>query len=111
MKKGRDAQPLSRIEWVHRDDLHANSYQHKPYLEQQIKDRGYKLVSVADTVTFPIGLYSRKVKSLGELKEGARFGIPSDPSNGGRVLLLLQEKGLIKIKPGTGLTPSPLAPP
>ncbi len=89
-------------------DLHANSYQHKPYLEQQIKDRGYKLVSVADTVTFPIGLYSKKVKSLGELKEGASFGIPNDPTNGGRVLLLLQEKGLIKLKPDAGLKATPL---
>ena len=89
-------------------DLHANSYQHKPYLEQQIKDRGYKLVSVADTVTFPIGLYSKKVKSLDELKEGARFGIPNDPTNGGRVLLLLQEKGLIKLKPDAGLKATPL---
>ena len=89
-------------------DLHANSYQHKPYLEQQIKDRGYKLVSVADTVTFPIGLYSKKVKSLGELKEGARFGIPNDPTNGGRVLLLLQKKGLIKLKPDAGPKATPL---
>ncbi|MFP5461681.1 MAG: MetQ/NlpA family ABC transporter substrate-binding protein, partial [Gammaproteobacteria bacterium] len=49
-------------------DLDANSYQHKPYLDQQVKDRGYKLTSVAFTVNFPIGLYSKKVKSLDELK-------------------------------------------
>ncbi|MDO5086683.1 MAG: MetQ/NlpA family ABC transporter substrate-binding protein [Comamonadaceae bacterium] len=89
-------------------DLHANSYQHKPYLDQQVKDRGYKLVSVGHTVTFPIGLYSKKVKSLAELKTGARFGIPNDPTNGGRVLLLLQAKGLIKLKPDAGLKATPL---
>jgi D-methionine transport system substrate-binding protein len=89
-------------------DLDANSYQHKPYLDQQIKDRGYKLVSVGYTVNFPIGLYSKKVKSLTDLKEGAKFGIPNDPTNGGRVLLVLQDKGLIKLRPEAGLKATPL---
>lgn len=89
-------------------DLDANSYQHKPYLDQQIKDRGYKLVNVGYTVNFPIGLYSKKVKRLEDLKEGAKFGIPNDPTNGGRVLLVLQDKGLIKLKPEAGLKATPL---
>ena len=89
-------------------DLDANSYQHKPYLDLQIKDRGYKFASVGYTVNFPIGLYSKKVKSLNELKEGARFGIPNDPTNGGRVLLTLQDKGLIKLRPEAGLRATPL---
>lgn len=89
-------------------DLAANSYQHKPYLDAQIKDRGYKFAVAADTVTFPIGLYSKKIKQLSELKEGARFGIPNDPTNGGRVLLLLQAQGLIKLKDGAGLKATPL---
>lgn len=89
-------------------DLDANSYQHKPYLDQQVKDRGYRIVPVAYTVNFPIGIYSKKVKSLDELKEGARFGIPNDPTNGGRVLLVLQDKGLIKLRPEAGLKATPL---
>lgn len=89
-------------------DLDANSYQHKPYLDQQIKDRGYPLVPVGYTVNFPIGLYSKKVKSLKELKEGARFGIPNEPTNGGRVLLVLQDQGLIKLRPEAGLKATPL---
>ena len=89
-------------------DLDANSYQHKPFLDQQVKDRGYKIVNVGYTVNFPIGIYSKKVKSLAELKEGARFGIPNDPTNGGRVLLVLQDKGLIKLKPDAGLKATPL---
>ena len=113
-KEGIDLQVIEFNDYVQPNaalaagDLDLNSMQHKPYLDQQIKDRGYKLVSVADTVTFPIGLYSKKVKSLAELKEGARFGIPNDPTNGGRVLLLLQEKGLIKLKPDAGLKATPL---
>ena len=89
-------------------DLDANSYQNKPFLDQQIKDRGYKFVNAGYTVNFPIGLYSKKVKSLAELKEGAKFGIPNDPTNGGRVLLVLQDKGLIKLKPDVGLKATPL---
>ena len=89
-------------------DLDANSYQHKPFLDQQIKDRGYKITNVGFTVNFPIGIYSKKVKSLGELKEGAKFGIPNDPTNGGRVLLVLQDRGLIKLKPEAGLKATPL---
>jgi D-methionine transport system substrate-binding protein len=89
-------------------DLDANSYQHKPFLDQQVKDRGYKITSVGYTVNFPIGVYSKKVKSLKHLKEGARFGIPNDPTNGGRALLVLQDQGLIKLKPGAGLKATPL---
>jgi len=89
-------------------DLDGNSYQHQPYLDNQVKDRGYKLVSVAQTVNFPIGLYSKKVKKLEDLKEGAKFGIPNDPTNGGRVLLVLQDKGLIKLRDGAGLKATPL---
>ena len=89
-------------------DLDANSYQHKPYLDNQIKDRGYKFVSVGYTVNFPIGIYSRKVKSLKDLPEGAKVGIPNDPTNGGRVLLVLQDQGLIQLRPEAGLKATPL---
>lgn len=89
-------------------DLDANSYQHKPYLDQQVKDRGYRIVPVGYTVNFPIGIYSKKVKNLKELKEGARIGIPNDPTNGGRVLLVFQDQGLIKLKADAGLKATPL---
>jgi D-methionine transport system substrate-binding protein len=89
-------------------DLDANSYQHQPYLDNANADRGYKLVSIGKTVIFPIGIYSKKVKSLDALKEGARIGIPNDPTNGGRALLLLQDNGLIKLKAGVGLKATPL---
>ena len=78
-------------------DLNANSFQHVPYLENQIKDRGFDLVAVAKTITTPMGVYSRKVKSLDELAEGATVAIPNDPTNGGRALLVLADEGLIKV--------------
>lgn len=89
-------------------DLDANSYQHKPFLDQQVKDRGYKLVSVGYTVNYPMGIYSKKIKALAELKPGARFGLPNDLTNGGRSLLVLQDQGLIKLRPEAGLKATPL---
>jgi D-methionine transport system substrate-binding protein len=89
-------------------EIDVNSFQHTPYLDNQVKDRGYKIVKVADTVNFPIGIYSKKYKSFNDVPAGSKVAIPNDPTNGGRVLLLLQEKGLIKLKPGVGYKPTPL---
>ena len=88
--------------------LEANSFQHKPYLDNQVADRGFKIESVALTVNFPIGIYSKKHKSLDALPNGATISIPNDPTNGGRALILLQDKGLIKLKDGVGYKPTPL---
>ncbi|WP_312528088.1 MetQ/NlpA family ABC transporter substrate-binding protein, partial [Paracoccus sp. (in: a-proteobacteria)] len=89
-------------------DLQANIFQHKPYLDQMIADRGLELTPIGNTFTTPMGVYSSKVKSLDELAEGAKVAIPNDPTNGGRALLLLADKGLIKLKDDIGLTPTPL---
>ncbi|MFC0341605.1 MetQ/NlpA family ABC transporter substrate-binding protein [Paracoccus niistensis] len=89
-------------------DLHANSFQHVPFLENQIKDRGFDLVVVAKTITTPMGVYSSKLKSLDELPEGANVAIPNDPTNGGRALLVLADEGVIKVNPDAGLVPTVL---
>lgn len=89
-------------------DIDANSFQHAPYLEQQIKDRGYKFSVAGQTLLAPFGIYSKKHKSMADLPAGGRIAIPNDPSNGGRALLLLQHLGVIKLKPGTGAQPSVL---
>ena len=84
-------------------DIDVNSFQHQPYLDNIIKDRKYEIVSLAKTVIFPMGVYSTKIKKLSELPEGAIVGIPNDPTNGGRALLLLETNQLIKLKPGAGI--------
>ena len=89
-------------------DLEANAFQHQPYLDNQVKDRGYKIESVATTVNFPMGIYSAKYKSWDEVPDGATIAIMNDPTNGGRALLLLQDKGVIKLKDGVGFKPTPL---
>ncbi|PJC85461.1 methionine ABC transporter substrate-binding protein MetQ [Vibrio sp. HA2012] len=81
-----------------------NAFQHKPYLDQQIADRGYKLAIAGNTFVYPIAGYSKQVKSVDEITEGARIAVPNDPTNLGRSLLLLEAQGLIKLADGVGLT-------
>jgi len=87
-------------------DLDANSFQHKPYLDAQINARHYDIVPVGFTYVQPIGLYSRKVKSVADLPQNAAIGVPNDPSNEGRALLLLQANGIIKLREGVGQLPT-----
>lgn len=95
-------------EALSKGDIDLNAFQHKPYTDQQIKDRGYKLVPVGSTFVYPIAGYSKKIKSLDELKDGSQIALPNDPTNLGRSLLLLQKVGLIKLKDGVGLLPTVL---
>jgi D-methionine transport system substrate-binding protein len=83
-------------------DLDANSFQHQPYLDSQIKQRGYKIVNAGLTYISPLGVYSKKLKSLKDVPQGAKIAVPNDPSNENRALLLLQSQGVIKLKAGAG---------
>jgi D-methionine transport system substrate-binding protein len=87
-------------------ELEANSFQNQPYLDNQVKDRGFKLVNVGLTVNFPLGIYSARYKSWAEVPDGATIAIQNDPTNGGRSLLLLQDKGVIRLKDGVGFKPT-----
>jgi len=80
-------------------DLDANAFQHQPFLDNQNKARGFDIVPVGLTITAPLGFYSRKIKAIEQLPEGASVGIQNDPSNGNRALLLLQAAGLVTLKP------------
>ncbi|MBR8302059.1 MetQ/NlpA family ABC transporter substrate-binding protein [Burkholderia dolosa] len=81
-------------------DIDVNYFQHIPFLENAKKQGGYDFVAIAPGTIMKIGLYSKKVKSFSELKDGAKVAIANDPVNGGRGLLLLQRAGLITLKPG-----------
>lgn len=87
-------------EALNNGDLDANSFQHIPFLRDQVKQRGYKIVPVADTLISPIAFYSKKYKSLESLPEGAKIGLPNDPSNQTRALVILRDHGLIKLRDG-----------
>ncbi|MGO7586574.1 MetQ/NlpA family lipoprotein [Rhizobium ruizarguesonis] len=90
-------------EALERGELDANAFQHQPYLDNQIKQHGYHITRVGYTGVWPIGLYTKKYKSVAEIPEGAVIGVPNDPSNEGRALRVLQSEGLIKLKDGTGI--------
>lgn len=87
-------------------ELEANSFQNQPYLDNQKADRGYKIESVGLTVNFPLGIYSKRHKSFDQVPNGGTIAIQNDPTNGGRSLLLLQDKGVIKLKPNVGTKPT-----
>ncbi|MDP8079208.1 MetQ/NlpA family lipoprotein [Phocoenobacter skyensis] len=85
-------------------DLDANAFQHKPYLEKDAKAKGLdNLVAVGNTFVYPLAGYSKKVKALSELSDGAVITVPNDPSNLARALILLEKQGLIKLKDNTNL--------
>ena len=77
--------------------LDANFFQHLPYLQNQNETRGLNLVSVAAIHLEPLGFYSKKIKNINELKDGATVAIAHDPSNGNRALQILQKAGLIEL--------------
>ena len=87
-------------------DIDANVYQHRPFLEQQERDRGYKFAVEGRTVLTAMAVYSRKAKTIAALPTGARVAIPNDPTNGGRALLLLQQAGLFTLSPGADVRAS-----
>jgi D-methionine transport system substrate-binding protein len=85
-------------------DLEANSFQHEPYLKNQIAKTGWKLVKVAYTVASPMGFYSKKYESFADVPEGATIAIPNDPTNGARSLQILASNGVIKLRDPTSVT-------
>ena len=84
-------------------ELDANFFQHKPYLDNFMEEhKDVKLKSAFGVHIEPMGIYSKKVTDLKDLKDGASISIPNDPTNGGRALLLLEKAGLLKLKAGVG---------
>uniref|UniRef100_UPI00261F5DA6 MetQ/NlpA family lipoprotein n=1 Tax=Otariodibacter sp. TaxID=3030919 RepID=UPI00261F5DA6 len=84
-------------------ELDANAFQHKPYMDEEVKQRGYKLAIIGNTFVFPIAGYSKKIKNVSELQDGAIVAVPNNPSNLGRSLLLLEQQGIIKLKDSSNL--------
>lgn len=84
-------------------EIDLNSFQTEPFFEEMKESRELDLVKVGDTVTFPMGIYSLEVGDVSELKDGAKIGLPSDPTNSGRALALFEEAGLLKVEEGIGL--------
>jgi D-methionine transport system substrate-binding protein len=78
--------------------LDLNIYQHLPYLKAAILAHGYNLQAIGRTFVYPMGIYSKKFKSLQDLPEKSIIAVPNDPSNEMRAFLLLQDAHLITLK-------------
>ena len=88
-------------------EVDANYFQHKPYLDNFNENNGTHLVDVTGVHFEPFGLYSTKYTSLDEVPDGAIVAVPNDATNEARVLLLLQDQGLIKLAEGVDITATP----
>lgn len=95
-------------EAVESGDIDANYFQHITYMNNFNTEQGTHLASVAEIHYEPMGIYAGRVASLTGLPDGAEIGVPNDPTNGGRALLLLQEQGLITLPEDAGLKPTVL---
>lgn len=87
-------------------EIDLNSFQHYAYLNKEVEELGYKITAIGETSLAPMGLYSKQITSLDELKDGDKILIPDDVTNGGRALKLLEAQGLIKVDEAAGLQPS-----
>lgn len=89
-------------------DLDLNAFQHKAFLENDIKQNSYKIEAVGDTIIAPLSIYNNKEKisSIEDIKDGDIIAIPSDLTNGGRALKLLESAGLIVCDPEKGVVPT-----
>ncbi|MFZ9035138.1 MAG: MetQ/NlpA family ABC transporter substrate-binding protein [Francisellaceae bacterium] len=81
-------------------ELDANVFQHIPFLDNQIKQFGYKIMPIGKTFLYPMGLFSKKIQALNDVPMHAKVAIPNDPTNKGRALMILQDTGLITLKKG-----------
>lgn len=89
-------------------EIDLNAFQHKAYLANEIAQKGYEISDIGDTIIAPLCIYHNKdkISSIEDIKDGDVIAIPSDLTNGGRALKLLESAGLITCDPEKGFTPT-----
>ncbi|MBE6421954.1 MetQ/NlpA family ABC transporter substrate-binding protein [Succinivibrio dextrinosolvens] len=93
---------------LHDGEIDLNAFQHKAFLNNDIERNGYEIVDIGDTIITPLCVFNNKdkIKSIEDIKDGDIIAIPSDLTNGGRALKVLEAAGLIKVDPSKGYTPT-----
>ena len=108
-KAGLDVKVIEFTDWttpneaLANGDLDLNYFQHQAFLDNAVKQRGYKFAVAGAGVLPNIGLFSQRIKAISELKDGASVAVANDPVNQGCGLALLEKAGLIKLKDGAGV--------
>ncbi|MCR5537543.1 MAG: hypothetical protein K6F05_09110 [Succinivibrio sp.] len=89
-------------------EIDLNAFQHKAFLKNDMERNQYKLAAIGDTIVTPLCVFNNKdkIKSMDDIKDGDIIAIPSDLTNGGRALKVLEAAGLIKVDPSKGYTPT-----
>ena len=85
-------------------EIDANYFQHIPYLEKEILDKGYDFANAGSIHIEKMAFYSKNVKSVDDVKDGATVLVSNSQSDWGRVITILQDAGLVKVKDGVELT-------
>lgn len=80
--------------------IHANIFQHRPYLEHFVKEKGLRLKPLAEVPTAPLGLYAGRSKELGAVSSRSKVAVPNDPTNLARSLVILADLGWIELRSG-----------
>lgn len=88
-------------------ELDANFFQHKPYLDTFSKEHKLNLAVLTAVLLEPMGVYSKSIKNVADLPDGAKIAVPNDPTNGGRALKVLETAGILKVRPEAGILASP----
>lgn len=86
-------------------EIDLNAFQTEIYFDTFKKEHNLTIQNIGYTVMAPMGVYSKKIENLNQLKDNSKVAIPNDSSNSGRALILLQEAGLIKLRENVGLFP------
>ncbi|WP_142433778.1 MetQ/NlpA family ABC transporter substrate-binding protein [Enterococcus mundtii] len=84
-------------------DIDANYFQHIPYLNKEIDEKGYDFVNAGAVHIEPMGLYSQKIKDISELEDGATIITSNSESDWGRIITILKDAGLVTVKDGVDL--------
>lgn len=103
VKFGDFNQPNQALEY---GEIDLNAFQHYAFLNNEIEEKGYKIEAIGESIIAPLGLYSKTLTSIDELKDGDKVAIPNDTTNEGRALKMLETAGLITVKEDAGYTPT-----
>ena len=87
-------------------EIDLNGFQHRIFFETDTKNHGYDIKIIGNTFLTPLNVYSNKIKSIDELKEGDVVAIPNDVTNGGRAIKVLESAGLVVLREGAGFNPT-----
>ncbi len=108
-QRGLDVEIVEIADWVAPNIalqdgvIDVNFFQNTAYLNTQLRRQKLDITPIASVWSIQSGLFSRKIKNLSDLPDGATVSVASDPLNGARGLLLLEKAGLIKLKEGVGI--------